>query len=105
MSTRPGQAEAFLDATQIYGVLPSQYLQARQRQVPERRLMLAVLHDALLCLDKYRFAANGPGRRLYLEAEQWVVANDLDWPYSFESICGVLDLDANAVRQRLQVTS
>ena len=26
-----------------------------------------------------------------------------DWPYSFERICAVLDLDANAVRDRLRL--
>ena len=65
--------------------------------------MIAVLHDALECVTKYRLATNTRSRRLFREAKQWFLADDTEWPYSFEGICGVLDLDSNAVRQRLGV--
>ncbi len=32
------------------------------------------------------------------------LAEETDWPYSFERICGTLDLDANAVRRCLRVS-
>jgi hypothetical protein len=84
-------------------VLPSQHFGPQRKQAPEQRLMIAVLHDALECVTKYRFATNTRSRRLFREAKQWFLANNAEWPYSFEGICGVLDLDANAVRQRLRV--
>ncbi len=84
-----------------YAVLPAQYFGGRGKQAPEHRLMIAVLHDALDCLEKHRFATNDRGRRLFRETAQWFLAHEADWPYSFESICGVLDLDSDAVRQRL----
>lgn len=84
-------------------ILPSQYFAPRRKQAPEQRLMIAVLRDALDCVEKYRFATGRHGRRLFHEAKHWLFAEETDWPYSFECICGVLDLDANAVRQRLRV--
>ena len=89
--------------TQLDIILPSQHFGPRRKQAPEQRLMIAVLHDALDCLEKYRFAASKQGRRLFHEAKQWFLADETEWPYSFECICGVLDLDSNAVRQRLGV--
>jgi len=84
-------------------ILPSQHFGPRRKQAPEQRLMIAVLHDALDCVEKYRFASSSHGRRLFHEAKQWFLADEADWPYSFECICGVLGLDSNAVRQRLRV--
>jgi len=84
-------------------VLPLQHFGSRRQQAPEHRLMIAVLHDALDCIEKYRCATDTHGRRLFQEAKQWVLADETGWPYSFECICGALDLDSNAVRQRLRV--
>jgi len=66
--------------------------------------MMAVLDDALDCLNKHRFATERRGRRLFRETKQWFLANGTEWPYSFECICAVLDRDSNAVRQRLRLT-
>ena len=91
--------------TQLHTILPSQHFGPRRKQAPEHRLMMAVLHDALECLRKHRGATGPHGRRLFDDAQRWFLADDTRWPYSFEGICGVLDLDANAVRQRLRVGS
>ena len=92
-----------MSMTQSDIVLPSQHFGARRKQAPEQRLMIAVLHDALDCVEKYRFATGTHGRRLFREAQRWFLSDEPDWPYSFECICGVLDLDSNAVRQRLRL--
>jgi len=63
--------------------------------------MIAVLNDALDCLEKYRAASDPQGHRIFQEAKQWVLAMDTDWPCSFERICMTLDLDSSAVRRRL----
>lgn len=75
---------------------------ARRKDAPEQRLMIAVLHDALDCLDRYRFAVTSRDRRLFHEARRWFLAEETAWPYSFECICGVLELDANTIRRRLR---
>jgi hypothetical protein len=80
-------------------ILPSQYFGPRRRLTPEHRLMIAVLQDAIDCVAQHRYAKHYRGRRLFDEATQWLLAVETDWPYSFECICGVLDLDANAVRR------
>lgn len=81
-------------------ILPSQYV-PRRTLTPEHELMIAVLQDAIDCVAKNRDAKDHRGRRLFDEATQWFLAEETDWPYSFESICAVLDLDANAVRRAL----
>lgn len=94
-----------MDTTEIYGVLPSQQFGARGKKEPEQRLMMAVLRDALQCLEKHRFATNDRDRRIFRKAQRWFLINEAKWPYSFQCICDVLDLDSNAVRRHLGVTS
>ena len=89
--------------TQLDIILPSQQFGPRRKHAPEQRLMIAVLQDALDCVEKYRFAKDPRGRRLFDDAKQWMLAAETDWPYSFECICAVLDLNSDAVRQRLRV--
>lgn len=105
MGAIPDRAEALVHKTQPGAVLPSQYSGAPCRQEPEQRLMIAVLHDALACLEKHRFATTGRARRLFDEARAWFLADEPEWLFSFEYICGVLDLDSTAVRERLRVAS
>lgn len=67
----------------------------------ERRLMLAVLEDAVACFQKYAGAQRPRAQRLYREAEEWFLDTDDTWPFSFEAVCVVLGYDASYVRQRL----
>jgi len=83
--------------------LPIQEIESHRKQVPEKHLMIAVLQDALECVVKYRHAHDLLGRRLFEDAESWLLAEDTGWPYSFECICAVLDLEPDAVRQRMRL--
>src|SRR6185369_6288883 len=77
-------------------ILPSQDLGPMPRKrAPEELLMIAVLNDALECLEKHRFATETQASRLFRQAQRWFLAGDTQWPYSFEHICSALDLDAN----------
>lgn len=67
----------------------------------EERLMLAVLSDALSRYQKYAFAADGHGRRIFSEADTWIHDRDREWPFSFENICDVLKIDSGYVRWEL----
>ena len=84
-------------------ILPSQFFSSppATAERPEKRLMLAVLQDAVATLLKHAGTARSRPRRLVREAEQWINARNSDWPYSFENICGVLNLDAAALREGL----
>lgn len=68
----------------------------------ERRLMLAVLEDGVSCFQKCAGATRPRGRRLFREAEDWFLEQDAAWPFSFESICSVLGIDADYFRERLK---
>jgi hypothetical protein len=67
----------------------------------ERRLMLAVLQEALHTYLKYYHARTPHGRRLSEEARQWFWARESAGLYTFECICQHLRLDPASLRQRL----
>jgi hypothetical protein len=67
-----------------------------------KRLMLAVLQDALECLAGRAVCTGGSdtSRRLR-EAAEWVADNNETEVFSFNSVCEVLGVDAAAVRKAL----
>ena len=88
-------------------MLASQYFDRIRRRPeldPERRLMFAVLEDAVkVCLKNV--GTEDPGRReLLSEAEDWIADRDSTWLYSFENICSVLDLEPDYIRRGLRAT-
>jgi len=64
--------------------------------------MAAVLMDAVEALRRYQRAADSRSRRRLAEVVAWFEETDLSWPFSFTSICTVLDLDAAKIRQTLR---
>lgn len=68
----------------------------------ERRLLLAVLENAIQEFFRYRQAHTRRGKRLLKEVVEWIWSENNNWLYSFENICGYLDFDPEAIRQRLQ---
>jgi hypothetical protein len=67
----------------------------------ERRLILAVLEDAVDVYRKYAGAREPRGQQLFREAEAWIEDRDASWLFSFQNICDVLDLDADYLRRGL----
>jgi len=85
-------------------ILPSQFfdrLQIDASLQPEKRLMLAVLEDAVGTFQKHVSASTRRGQRLFGEAEQWFASETMDWPFAFENICEALGLEASFVRRGL----
>ena len=82
-------------------ILPEQFFRRSGESSPERRLMLAVLEEALLDVRRSANRRTLRMRRLADEVEGWFAANDEGWPCSFLRICHALGLDAAAVRTRL----
>ena len=70
-----------------------------------RALMLAVLEDAVSCIDEGRRRSNYRTRRLAAEAEAWVRSERRKWPFSFVNICEVLGFDVDAMRAHLVTES
>ena len=68
----------------------------------EIALMRAVLVEAIECFQKHADGSSLHARRLACEAEQWFLADDARWPFSFVNICTVLGLNAEYVRRGLK---
>jgi hypothetical protein len=68
----------------------------------ERRLMLAVLEDAVSCFQKYTGATRPRSRRLFQEAEDWFFDEEASWIFSFESVCAVLGIHPEYFRTSLR---
>ena len=84
--------------------LPSQFYGSGglSRQLEgEKRLMIAILKDALECLNKYRGAQSSSGRVLYQNALEWVEDKSTEWLFSFNNICDLLGFDPDYLRQVL----
>jgi len=75
---------------------------SQYQQAPEIRLMIRILEDAIFCFQRYRNAKDGPTRRSFREAHDWLMSDDKDWAFSFPSICEVLGLNPSYVRRGLQ---
>jgi hypothetical protein len=69
----------------------------------ERRLAVAVLEEAVDCLEERRMNLEVEGRLTSWEAEQWFESEDAEWPFSFMNVCLVLHLDAEAIRDRIRL--
>ena len=78
----------------VYVILPAQVV-SRRALDPERRLMLAVLQEAVAT-----YLAGG-ARGSLREIEEWFASEDTTWPYSFPNLCDGLGLDRSAVRRAL----
>jgi hypothetical protein len=86
-------------------MLPSQYFAAALRRKgalkPERRLIIAVLQDAIECFQKNLFAREGKARQLYADAEEWIISEDRSHYFSYENICEILEMNPEYVRRGL----
>jgi hypothetical protein len=67
----------------------------------EKRLMIAILKDAVECLNKYRGARSSLGRSQYQSAIEWVKDTSTDWLFSFTNICDFLGFDPEYMREVL----
>lgn len=86
-------------------LVPSQFFDRLRRNTEhssERRLMVAVLEDALDVYRKRCGARDRRGQELFHDAESWIYTDEQDWLFSFENICTVLDIDPSYIRRGLR---
>lgn len=69
---------------------------------PEKSLLLAILEDAVHCIEKYRAATDRAGKERFREAESWIMKPGNEWIFSFDNVCDLLGLDPQYIRQGLQ---
>lgn len=73
------------------------------RNVPHgvRRLMVAVLEDAIRLLHRHRNATAPKRRRLHQEARRWVLSDDRSSLFAYLRVTEALGIDQRALRRRL----
>ena len=69
---------------------------------PEKRLMLAVLSDALHRYQRSLFTRNESSKEYRREVESWFGSKNGDWIFSFENICGEFAIDPEWIRGKLE---
>jgi len=86
-------------------LVPSQYLATTKSKTyyePEKKLMLAVLEDALWCFQNGLFSRDNKRKQaLYSEAEEWMMEENGEGLFSFDEICELLNLEPRYLRKRL----
>ena len=95
---KPLQPSQYFETDILSGYQFFKVFKQKSASDPERRMILAFLSDAIECFQKYANAGNRRGRTLCANAESWINSRDSSWPYSFEHICDVLDINANYLR-------
>ena len=84
---------------------PGQYYDSRREDsaiAPVKRLMMAVLEEALRSFQNNSEAKSGPRRRLFLEDEQWLCGDESDGPFSFATVCETLGIEPAFLRAGLR---
>ena len=83
-------------------LLPDQYLDTFRRKLhlePEKKLMLAILEDAVACYQKYLFTRDSKGKALFHEAEEWIEEPGGASVFAFDSVCETLGLNPDYLRR------
>jgi hypothetical protein len=84
-------------------VLPAQLMaEPKTAMQPERRLVLAVLADAIATLERSCRPAGFHERGAEAETRRWMLSDDARWPFSFVNVCAVLGIDHRYLRRGLK---
>jgi hypothetical protein len=85
-------------------LLSAQYFDTLRRKIlleAEKRLMFAVLNDAIACYQENLFTQRKKNRRLFDEAEEWIVKPGGDGVFCFDNVCEALGFNPEYVRRGL----
>ena len=96
---RPGRREILEE--EFDPLMPAQWFADAGRAAamqPEKRLMFAVLSDAVDIVMTPHGTTNIRRRMLFHETAAWIRSDDREWPYSFVNLCDALAFDADRLR-------
>ena len=97
------QPDVPLDPIEPWILLPSQTIGGSAASTSgEKRLLAAVLADAIQLYVKHGRGRNVASGILFREAERWFASDDRSWLLSFQNVCDVLQLDAARIRGALR---
>jgi len=85
-------------------LLSTQYFDNLRRNTllePEKRLMLALLEDAIHSFQDNLSPQTARKKKLFDETEDWIVEMGGDWIFSFDHVCEALGFSPEYVRQGL----
>jgi len=86
-------------------LLPAQFFAVLRQKAfveGEKRLMAAVLADAVDCYMKYASSTDNRSRQLFLDANAWIFESEKGpWFVSFVNICDLLGLEPAYIRAGL----
>ena len=86
-------------------LVPSQYLattRSKTYREPEKKLMLAVLEDALFCFQNGLLSKDNKKKRgLSHDAEEWIIEDGDESLFSFNELCELLGFNPQYLRKRL----
>jgi hypothetical protein len=68
---------------------------------PAKRLMMAILREAMTDFEENFSAKNRTKRNLYRQAKDWIFDEAEDWLFSFKTICRSLRLNPDDLRCQL----
>ncbi len=87
-------------------LMPGQYYEGVRRDDPAtgavKRLMLAVLEDALRCLQTCADTRTPIRRRIFFEAQAWISDRKARGPFAFEAICEALGIEPHRLRNGIR---
>ena len=69
--------------------------------IPEKRLMLAVLEDAIASFQR-AYIESSPGGDEQASIDAWLESHDSTWPFAFEAICQALEMEPQYLRDGLR---
>jgi hypothetical protein len=99
------ETEQFDDKfSQAEAVLPLQFHGGRRGTAttePLRRLMVAMLVDAIRCFQTKLEARQPAKRQEFAEVRSWIFSEEDNGFFSFTAVCDALEIDAQAIRKGL----
>jgi hypothetical protein len=96
----PWTGRAFVEPA---AVRPCQLVSRSRHGEPERRLMLAVLTDAIETYLRRDTATTSQAvRRELREVRNWIGSDDATWPFSFLNVCHGLGIEPTSLRRGLR---
>jgi hypothetical protein len=76
-------------------------LDNRVRRIGEVRLVIAILEDAVRCIERGHGTRNFQMRVQRRDAERWIASRTRGHVFAFENVCGILKLSPEEVRSRI----
>jgi len=93
-----------LEKSHRNGWIPRRMFDAVERNplLGERRLLLAVLEEAIRTYQRYALANDHRSVTLFSHVEEWFASEDSEWMFSFVAICDALGLETTFLRAGLR---